>query len=105
VSNIVDNARKHGFIDHKRNDYKIKVTLSIDSEKNMFVLDFRNNGNPLPDGMNKLRYGIKGEKAGKTAGTGVGGSYVKSFVEHYGGDYDVFMDNGWTVIRIFLPIK
>ena len=105
VSNIVDNARKHGFIDHNRNDYEIKVTLSIDSEKNMFVLDFQNNGNPLPDGMNKLRYGIKGEKAGKTAGTGVGGSYVKSFVEHYGGDYDVFMDNGWTVIRIFLPIK
>ena len=105
VSNIVDNARKHGFTDHNRNDYVIKVTLSIDSEKNMFVLDFQNNGNPLPDGMNKLRYGIKGEKAGKTAGTGIGGSYVKSFVEHYGGDYDVFMDNGWTVIRIYLPIK
>ena len=105
VSNIVDNARKHGFIDHNRNDYEIKVILSIDSEKNMFVLDFKNNGNPLPDGMNKLRYGIKGEKAGKTAGTGIGGSYVKSFVEHYEGDYDVFMDNGWTVIRIFLPIK
>jgi len=105
VSNIVDNARKHGFTDHSRKDYEIKVSLSIDIEKNMFKIDFKNNGNPLPEGMNKMRYGIKGEKAGKTAGTGIGGSYVKKFVEHYGGDYDVFMEGDWAVIRIVLPIK
>ena len=105
VSNIVDNARKHGFTDHSRKDYEIKVFLSIDVEKNMFQIDFKNNGNPLPEGMNKMRYGIKGEKAGQTAGTGMGGSYVKSFVEHYGGDYEIFMDGEWTVVRIYLPIK
>ena len=49
-------------------------------------------------------YGIKGEKAGQTAGTGLGGSVVKSIVEHYKGDYDVFMDGHWTVIRVYLPI-
>ena len=105
VSNIIDNARKHGFTDHSRDDYVLEVKLSIDSDKNMFVMDFRNNGNPLPDGMNKMRYGLKGEKAGKTAGTGIGGNYIKSFVEHYGGDYDIFMEDGWTVVRICLPIK
>lgn len=105
INNILDNARKHGFTDSNRNDYEIDVKLSIDSGKNMFVLDFRNNGNPLPEGMNKMRYGLKGEKAGKTAGTGLGGNYVKSFVEHYSGDYDVFMEDGWTVVRIYLPIK
>ena len=71
----------------------------------MFQIDFCNNGKPLPEGMNKMRYGIKGEKAGKTAGTGIGGNYVKSFVEHYGGDYDVFMEDGWTVVRILLPFS
>ena len=105
VSNIVDNARKHGFTDHVRKDYEIKVSLSIDVEKNMFQIDFKNNGNPLLEGMNKMRYGIKGEKAGKTAGTGLGGNYVKSFADHYGGDYDIFMEDGWTVVRIYLPIK
>ena len=105
ISNIVDNARKHGFTDSNRKDYEMKVSLSIDSESNSFQIDFKNNGNPLPEGMNKMRYGIKGEKAGKTAGTGIGGSYVKKFVEHYGGDYDVFMEGDWTVIRIVLPIK
>lgn len=105
ISNIVDNARKHGFTDSNRKDYEINVSLSIDVEKNMFQIDFRNNGNPLPEGMNKMRYGLKGEKAGITAGTGLGGNYVKSFVEHYGGDYDIFMEDEWTVVRIYLPIK
>jgi signal transduction histidine kinase len=105
VNNIIDNARKHGFTGSETKDNKIEVRLSIDGEQNMFVIDFRNNGKPLPEGMDKMRYGIKGEKAGKTAGTGIGGSYVKKFVEHYGGDYDVFMEGDWTVIRIVLPIK
>ena len=105
VNNIIDNARKHGFTDSGSKDNKIEVRLSIDTEQNMFVIDFRNNGKPLPEGMNKMRYGIKGEKAGKTAGSGIGGSYVKKFVEHYGGDYDIFMEEGWTVVRILLPIK
>ena len=81
------------------------MSLSIDEKTGMYQIDFRNNGNPLPEGMNKMRYGIKGEKAGKTAGTGLGGYYVRLFVEHYGGDYDIFMEDGWTVVRLFLPIK
>lgn len=105
VNNIIDNARKHGFSDATRKDYEIKVFLSIDVERELYQIEFRNNGNPLPDGMDKMRYGLKGEKAGPTGGTGLGGNYVKSFAEHYGGDYDIFMDNGWTVVRICLPIK
>ncbi len=105
INNIIDNARRHGFTDPNRKDYEIKVSLSIDVEREMYQIDFRNNGNPLPEGMNKMRYGIKGEKAGKTSGTGLGGNYVKTFVQHYGGDYDIFMEDGWTVVRICLPIK
>lgn len=105
VSNILDNAKKHGFKDSTCKDPEVKISVSIDSLKNMYIIDFRNNGNPLPKGLSKIRYGIKGEKAGKYAGTGIGGSYVKAFVEHYCGDYDVFMDGDWTVIRICIPIK
>ena len=105
VINILDNAREHGFTDSERNDYEVDVKLSIDTKLNMFQIDFRNNGNPLSDGIDKMRYGLLGEKAGKTGGTGIGGNYVKKFVEHYGGDYDVFMDNRWVVIRIYIPIK
>ena len=104
VGNIISNAQKHGFIDSSRRDYEVKIVLSFNSEKGMYQIDFRNNGQPLPEGLNKMRYGIKGEKAGQTAGTGLGGSVVKSIVKHYKGDYDVFMDGEWTVVRIYLPI-
>jgi signal transduction histidine kinase len=104
VSNILSNAQIHGFVDPNRMDYEVNIRLEFNAEKGMYQIDFRNNGKPIPEGLNKMRYGIKGEKAGKTAGTGLGGSVVKSIIEHYKGDYDVFMDGDWTVIRIYLPI-
>ena len=104
VDNIIENARKHGFTDSSRKDYFIGVDLSLNMEGNMYQIDFNNNGNPLPDGMTKERFGIRGEKAGLTGGTGSGGYIIKSIVTHYGGDYDVFTKDGVTTIRIYLPI-
>ena len=104
VQNILENARKHGFTDPARSDYKIWIILSVDEKRDMYVIDFKNNGTPLPDGMTKERYGIKGEKAGLTGGTGAGGYIVKSIVTHYGGDYDIFCHDDKTTIRIYLPI-
>lgn len=105
VRNIIENARIHGFNDPKRDDYFIGVYLTINAERDMFQIDFSNNGTPLPKGMDKNRYGLLGEKAGITGGSGRGGYVVKSIVEHYHGDYDIFMDGEWTVVRILLPIS
>ena len=104
VQNIIENAHKHGFTDSTRDDYMIWINLSVDEKRDMYIIDFMNNGTPLPEGMTKARYGIKGEKAGLTSGTGSGGYIVKSIVTHYGGDYDVLCKDGITIIRIFLPI-
>ena len=104
VQNILENARKHGFTDQARTDYRIWINLSVDKKRDMYIIDFMNNGTPLPDGMTKARYGLKGEKAGLTGGTGSGGYIVKSIITHYGGDYDVFYKDGITTIRIYLPI-
>ena len=104
VQNILENARKHGFTDSTRSDYKVWIILSVDEKRDMFVIDFKNNGTPLPEGMTKERYGLKGERVGVTGGTGSGGYIVKSIVNHFGGDYDVFYNDGMTTIRIYLPI-
>ena len=103
VNNIVENARRHGFTDKTRKDYYLSVDVKIDEHRDMYQIDFCNNGNPLPVGMTKERYGLKGEKAGTNAGTGNGGYIVRSIVEHYGGDFDVFTNEGITTIRIYLP--
>ncbi len=106
--NIINNAIKHGFTEPNRGDYYIFTTLSIDPKLGMFQIDISNNGSPLPKGLDKLRYGLKGEKAGSTAGTGEGGYIVKSIVEHYKGDYDIFSTNSGeteiTTVRVLLPI-
>ena len=104
VDNIIENVRKHGFTDHTRSDYYMGIDMSINTERNMYQIDFSNNGTPLPDGMTKVRYGLKGEKAGITGGTGSGGYIVKSIANHYGGDYDIFCKDGITTVRILLPI-
>lgn len=105
VNNIIENARTHGFINPMRDDYSICIDLTINAEREMFQIDFSNNGKPLPKGMDKNRYGLLGEKAGITGGSGRGGHVIKSVVEHYHGDYDVFIDGDNTVIRILLPIS
>lgn len=111
--NIINNAVKHGFTDPNRGDYNITIDLSVvpnpeDPKIGMFQIDVTNNGNPLPKGLDKVRYGLKGEKAGVTAGTGEGGYIVKSIVEHYKGDYDIFSnkyeDSETTTVRVLLPI-
>jgi len=106
--NIVFNAIHHGFTDPTRDDYYIDMQLTVNQERDMYQIDFVNNGTPLPQGMDKLRYGLRGEKAGVTAGTGEGGYVVKSITEHYGGDYDIFSetsdDFSLTTVRVLLPI-
>lgn len=105
VRNIIENAHIHGFTNPSEKFYELLISLSIDSKREMYQIDFINNGTPLPSGINKKRYGIRGEKAGITGGTGRGGYIVKSIVEHYNGDYDIFMDEEKTVVRIYLPIS
>ena len=106
---IVDNAKNHGLCGRADCD-GIFIYLKADSTHKFFQIDIVNDGNPLPKGMTKERYGTKGEKAGHNGNTGLGGYRVKSIVEHYKGDYDIFseyieeFDCHRTVVRIYLPI-
>lgn len=104
VRNIFENARIHGFsTDTSRNDYMIEIVLSWDSIRNMYRIDFRNNGDPLPDGLSKESYGENRKYAGKTGGTGIGGYEVAETVKHYNGDYNISQDGDWVVVSIFFP--
>lgn len=105
VNNIVENAKAHGFTNPEKKDYLLSVELSFDSKRKMYCIDFRNNGTPFPKGMTTERYGILGEKAGTTARTGAGGHIVKSITKHYGGDYEILSSDGYSIVRVWLPIN
>ena len=85
VQNVVSNAVKHGFVNQNE-----KYTINLTIEDNYFIIEFVNNGRPLPESIDKEHYGIDGMKGGKSNGSGTGGFVVKSITEHYGGDYDIF---------------
>lgn len=73
-----------------------------------FIIGFSNNGEPLPEGMNKVRYGTKGVKGDNSDGSGTGGYIVKSITQHYGGDFDIFSlkfaNMDFTNVIVKLPI-
>lgn len=87
--NIVSNARKHGFIDPSISDYKIVISLSYNYETNEYVVEFKNNGKPMSEGLDTSRYGTDGAKFGATKGDGHGGAIVKDTIEHFGGSIEV----------------
>lgn len=104
ANTIIDNAVTHAFLDSKEN-YKLRILFSFDKTKDAYIIDFQNDGDLMPEGMNKLRYGLKGDKGVQSQGTGLGGFRVKSITGHYGGDYDVFCNRlqKHTTIRVVLP--
>lgn len=108
LNNILQNAISHGFTDSTRTDYVFDIILDYDKGADSFVISFKNNGNPLPRGIDKERYGKQNEKGDDSHGEGKGGYIVKSVIEHFGGSYDVLdeeeSDSGYTVtIIVKLP--
>lgn len=103
--NIISNAIKHGFVDSNVT-YSLNINLSI--EEGFYIIRFVNNGKPLPEGIDKERFGIDGVKSGDSDGSGTGGFVVKSIAEHYGGDYDIFSRDSagekLTYVIVKLPI-
>ena len=104
ATTIIENAVTHAFTGEGE-EYKVLISLSYNANMDVFTIDFKNNGNPMPQGMDKFRYGLKGEKGAKSHGTGLGGYRVKSITRHYNGDYDVFCNRiqNTTTIRVMFP--
>ena len=104
ATTIIENAVTHAFTGEGK-EYIVLITLSYNANKDVFTIDFKNNGNPMPQGMDKFRYGLKGEKGAKSLGSGLGGYRVKSIARHYNGDYDVFCNRlqNTTTIRVMFP--
>jgi nitrogen fixation/metabolism regulation signal transduction histidine kinase len=104
IGNILRNAEVHGFIDPSRTDYILRIDIRFSSDGGSYVIDFFDNGAPLPEGMNKSRFGLYGEKAGATAGTGLGGYRIADVARRIGGDYDLFNTESGVVVRLILPV-
>lgn len=105
-NNIVGNARRHGFVEGRK-DYEINILLSYDFEEKMIEIKFQNNGKSMPRGMNTERFGLKNEKAGATANEGIGGFRIKQIMQHYHGSFSIYTDEDDefpVTIQLYLPL-
>ena len=85
-NNILENAINHGFVD-KSKSYIFRITIAYIDD--FLEINFVNNGKPFPKGIAE-RFDVKGEKAGSTAGTGIGLWKVAEIAKHFNCNLEVF---------------
>jgi sensor histidine kinase regulating citrate/malate metabolism len=77
-------------------------------EKQVLEITFMNNGRPLPDGMDTRHYVLRGEKAGVSGNTGIGGYHIKEIMDHVEGSLEVLNipeDEFPVQIKLQFPIN
>lgn len=91
-SNIVSNAKDHGFKNQKSGN-KIRCSLSHDIDKNEFILEISNNGEPFPDSFLYKELITKGEKTSDSLGSGMGGADIKAILNYYDASFEIVNDS------------
>ena len=85
-NNILENAINHGFVD-KSKSYIFRISIAYIDD--FLEINFVNNGKPFPKGIAE-KFDVKGEKAGSTAGTGIGLWKVAEIAKHFNCNLEVF---------------
>ncbi|MEH6536647.1 MAG: N-6 DNA methylase [Psychroserpens sp.] len=85
-NNILENAINHGFV-NKSKSYIFRISIAYIDD--FLEINFVNNGKPFPKGIAE-NFDVKGEKAGLTAGTGIGLWKVAEIAKHFNCNLEVF---------------
>ncbi|GAA4281950.1 N-6 DNA methylase [Gaetbulibacter aestuarii] len=91
-SNIICNAVDHGFTD-KDKKYSIRSSIFNNKEKNEFILEISNNGQPMPKEFTYMDLITRGEKSTTSRGTGTGGSDIKDILSNYDVYFELITDD------------
>lgn len=98
VSNLVDNALKHG---------RLPVCVSVSSLRDEAVIDVSDVGQgPLPEAFKRLQNAFaRGAQSRSTPGVGLGLTIVRQIVGRMGGQVDFLRQANANVVRIRLPMS
>lgn len=114
VEEIVENAKKHGFVGRDSGN-EILVEMSLgeyeingENRENVISLKFSNNGKPFDKGWTEDTFRIEEKKSGKTGNNGIGGSKITKIVEFFGGNvkpYQTPKEEMTVTIELRLPLN
>ncbi len=98
VSNLVDNALKHG---------RLPVCVGVSSRQNEAVIEVSDAGQgPQPEALKRLQEAFaRGAQSRSTPGVGLGLTIVRQIVNRMGGQLDFLRQANANVVRVRLPIS
>jgi signal transduction histidine kinase len=101
MNNLIRNALVHGFTNPS---FRHLIKFVIRKKRGGIIIDYLNNGDPLPEEMNQnnlLSYGIKSVES---SGGGLGMAYVAKMVKAHHGTFEILDNPDYNVhFRIVLP--
>ena len=87
LNDVLSNAHNHAF---KTNDLtNNKVDIYLSAEDNYLELWIANNGVPFPHNFDINKFIQKYQKAGESAGAGIGGYDINRIVNYFGGFFNI----------------
>lgn len=82
-TNLIENAKTHGFKENKKYLIVFKVALSQDG--NEIIIEYKNDGVPFPKGFSFPDFISYGQYAGETGNSGIGGYLIHQIIENHDG--------------------
>jgi hypothetical protein len=102
IENLINNAKEHGY---EGLSISPVIDFEISDKDNGIIIDYKNNGNPLPVEITEdmfLRLGMKGKNS---KGYGMGGAFIKKMLEGHSADFKIIRgdDVEGVHIRLIFP--
>lgn len=101
MNNLIRNALVHGFTNPS---FRHTIKFVIRKKRGGIIVDYLNNGDPLPEEMNQnnlLSYGVKSVES---PGGGLGMAYVGKMIKAHHGTFEILDNPDYNVhFRIILP--
>ncbi len=83
LSNLIENAKRHGFVEQKKYLIRFKVGLSQDKEE--LIIEYKNDGKAFPASFTFEDFVSYGNYAGDTGHSGIGGYLINQIIENHEG--------------------
>lgn len=88
-SNIVSNAKEHGFKEKEEGNI-IRCAITNDWDEKEFILEISNNGKAFPENFSFKKLITRGEKTTNSSGSGMGGADIHSILKYYSSRFDIY---------------
>ncbi|MCH2044840.1 MAG: N-6 DNA methylase [Saprospiraceae bacterium] len=85
-SNLIENAKRHGFTEDRR--FLIRFRLGLSSDGKDIVIEYKNDGRPFPSSFSFKDFIGYGNYAGETGHSGVGGFLIYQILDNHNGAID-----------------